>query len=188
MNIVICDAQKNIRGMVRKFVELSDGKERVLKFDTVSDLLSYLEEERGTKERLFLDIDLGAQMDVGVAARLRRSSRGKEADRKIAVMVNGSMVSVREREIYYIESVDRKVKLHFAKECMEFYGRISDMEKETGKSFYRVHRSFVVNMEHISDCTRAGAILQNGECVPISKYKYQGFIQSYRDFISESRV
>ena len=75
-------------------------------------------------------------------------------------------------DIYYVESSNRKVILSLSHEKIIYYGKIGQLEEEFPKSFFRVHKGYLVNMK-------------NGDVLLISKYKYQEFVKAYLDYILE---
>lgn len=74
-------------------------------------------------------------------------------------------------EIIYIESALRKTKFHCLLEDYECYERLDSLEKKLGKGFIRCHKSFLVNLAHVSSLKRKEIILDNGQCIPISNSK-----------------
>lgn len=53
-------------------------------------------------------------------------------------------------EIYYAESVARKVKLYCDHSTLEFYTKMNDLEQRLKEdNFIRCHKSFLVNMQYI---------------------------------------
>lgn len=54
-------------------------------------------------------------------------------------------------QILYLEAIGRKhlVLLRLLNETVEFYGCLTAIEEELGKGFWRCHRGFLVNREHI---------------------------------------
>ena len=54
-------------------------------------------------------------------------------------------------------------------EKKEVYTKIDDMQKELGKTFVRSHKSFLINMQYITERTNNEFFLMDGSTVPISK-------------------
>lgn len=70
-------------------------------------------------------------------------------------------------------------------EEIECYGKISEMENELRKGFFRTHKGYLVNMKYVERYSRTEVQMKDGKRLPISKYKYQGFIKTYLEFITE---
>ncbi len=99
---------------------------------------------------------------------------------------NGVTYAVREEDIYYIESLGRKLIIHLQDKEIEIYGKISGLEEELGKEFYLIHRSYVVNMSKILSYSKNEVVLQNGDKLPLSKYRFEMFREEYTEYL-ESR-
>lgn len=114
---------------------------------------------------------------------LRRSR-----EQKLLIRSNGSTVGVALQDIYYIESDGRKSVVVQRDRRSAYYKKTEELAQELGDGFYRVHRSFLVNMAHVRSYTRTQIVLDNGEAIPMSKYQYAGFVQAYISFVSEGGV
>ena len=114
---------------------------------------------------------------------LRRSR-----EQKLLIRSNGSTIGVALQDIYYIESEGRKSIVVQRDRRSAYYKKTEELAQELGDGFYRVHRSFLVNMAHVRSYTRTQVVLDNGEAIPMSKYRYAGFVQAYISYVSESGV
>lgn len=72
-------------------------------------------------------------------------------------------------DIMYFESSARKIMLHTQSEIFTFYGKLNDIEKETGEAFLRIHQSFLVNPLYIIQYKADEIMLKDGRTLPISK-------------------
>ena len=61
---------------------------------------------------------------------------------------------------------------------------MSEFENELGKMFFRIHRGYLVNMQHIKGYSRTEVYMDNGESLIISKYRYGEFIKAYMNFLA----
>lgn len=132
------------------------------------------------KEQEFLEV-------FGQAVQEYRCLAGKKrpAPKELLVRAGTTTRKVLAGEIYYVESSNRKVILCLNHEKITCYGRISQLEGELQDHFFRVHKGYLVNMEHVERYSRAEVWMKNGDRVLISKYKYQDFVKAYLKFISE---
>lgn len=79
-------------------------------------------------------------------------------------------------EIIYFESVNREIKIVTVKGNDIFYGSLEDTElKVSSQHFLHIHRSYLINYEHISILRYKEVIMSNGETIPISRSKRQMF-------------
>ena len=80
---------------------------------------------------------------------------------------------------------NRKIIVSLRGEEIECYGKISEMENELRKGFFRTHKGYLVNMKYVERYSRTEVQMKDGKRLPISKYKYQGFTKAYLEFITE---
>lgn len=91
-------------------------------------------------------------------------------------------------EIYYIESNNRKVILYLRHGQVEYYNKISELERKLRPDFFRIHKGYLVNMKYVEGYTRSEAWLRNETSLPISKYRYCDFVKSYQEYISYKKL
>ena len=73
-------------------------------------------------------------------------------------------------EIEYIESDRRKVRLYTAPgEVLETYATLGQMIDMLPDDFVQCHKSYIVNMMHISELRTASVLLRSGVEVPVSQ-------------------
>lgn len=54
-------------------------------------------------------------------------------------------------DVLYCEVINRKINLHLADgNIIEYYVKISELEKKIGDDFFKSHRSYLVNLKYIS--------------------------------------
>lgn len=82
-------------------------------------------------------------------------------------------------EILYIEVFNRKCVLHKVNGTVEFYGRLSALEKRLGDDFFRPHRSYLVHLKYISKYNAAGITLEDGTVLLLAKQRYAAFVNRY---------
>ncbi len=101
---------------------------------------------------------------------------------RLELKKGASWRTVYARDILYIEGAGKKGAVHFFDRVEEFNYLLADMENEVLKdgSFYRIHRSYIVNLSYVSAYDTKSVTLQNGEKLPL---KAKGFQQAYRRFI-----
>ena len=67
-----------------------------------------------------------------------------------------------------------------------FYEKMDVLERKLGKSFFRSHRGFLVNLSEVSRYDKANIFLKNGEKVYLSKQKYNDFVTTYMNYLREA--
>ncbi len=114
---------------------------------------------------------------------LNRQGQLQENKKKYINIKSGqSHIRINLLQLKYAEVFDRKIILHMTKEDIEYYGQLSVLEKLVGKDFYRVHRSYIINMKYVMRYDRTSVTLSGGDSVPISRRIYDGFIKAYMDY------
>jgi DNA-binding LytR/AlgR family response regulator len=115
-----------------------------------------------------------------------QSGRGENAEDKPNMMIRYKGVSekVYLADIVYAEACGRKVVLHRLNDQVEYYGKISDLEKMLGGDFFRVHRAFLINLKHVVRYGAEGITLKNGT-VSISKANYPLFVKRFLQYSAE---
>lgn len=101
------------------------------------------------------------------------------------VKVRNSYMNIPYERIIYIESCNNRCILHTAEEEYPLYMRLDDIEKSVcneEKRFLRCHRSFIVNMDHVSAVDEQ-FVLDNGESVLIRSKSRAQVKKHYLDYI-----
>lgn len=79
---------------------------------------------------------------------------------------------IHESEVLYLEAGHNHVIWHCDTIQVETRGTLKDVEKAVSGEFVRIHRSFIVNRNHIRQIARCYVVLDNGEIlqIPVKKY------------------
>ena len=72
----------------------------------------------------------------------------------------------------YGEVLGRKLYLHrSAGGVVDYYGRLGDLERRVDGRFFRCHRSYLVNLDHVRGSRAGQAVLSQGGSVPVSRLR-----------------
>ncbi|MCR5782644.1 MAG: LytTR family DNA-binding domain-containing protein [Clostridia bacterium] len=90
--------------------------------------------------------------------------------------------TVYSQEILYAEADDKRVILHLVDRDESFNYLLGELEKllEGCGLFFRIHRSYIVNLMHVRRYDASHVTLKNGVILPL---KARGFREKYQDFI-----
>lgn len=100
----------------------------------------------------------------------------------------GMQKKVYVKDIFYIESANKKVIIHTKKGIMETYGKMDEWERAVGGSFYRCHRCYLVNMENIASYGTDRIEIVNGDKLILAQKKYSDFIKRYMDYAKNGGI
>ena len=109
---------------------------------------------------------------------------------KLYILVRNSGVQqkVYIKDIYYIESANKKVIIHTSEGILESYGKMEELERMTGGGFYRCHRCYLVNMENIVSYNADTITVVNGDKLILAQKKYNDFIRQYMRYAKDGGV
>lgn len=119
----------------------------------------------------------------------KEASAFQEQTQKYIMVKNaGTQQKLLLKDIYYIESGNKKVILHTANGILEVYGKMEDMANNLGNNFYRCHRCFLVNMEKISAYSADHIQVTNGDHLLLARKKYSEFIKTYMRYVKNGGI
>lgn len=102
----------------------------------------------------------------------------------IIISQNRKLLKLKLSHIMYFEIMRRVIKAHTKSGTYEFYEQLSMLEEKlSNDSFFRCHRSFLINLEYVASFEKSEIILENGEKIPISKRKFEEFSKVFLNFM-----
>lgn len=120
---------------------------------------------------------------------LKELSAAEESARLyILVKSHGAQQRVYLKDIFYIESANKKVIIHTTAGTLESYGKMEELEQMTGGIFYRCHRCYLVNMEKIASYSAAAIQVTNGDNLILAQKKYAEFVRRYMKYAKEGGI
>ncbi|MCR4596177.1 MAG: LytTR family DNA-binding domain-containing protein [Lachnospiraceae bacterium] len=85
-------------------------------------------------------------------------------------------------DIAYAEIFDRRIVLHMQdRECIEFYGRMTELEHVSGSDFFRIHRAYLINLKYVSSYDSKSVVVM-GNTIPVARGKYPEFVKAYMSY------
>ena len=112
-------------------------------------------------------------------------SEAEQRKKKLVIQYAGEGKAIPLNDIYYMESQNHNIVLFLKSGKLEYYGKIGDLEEELAGQFYRIHRGYLINLFHVESYDKTEVRMANGDKLLLSRYKYDGFVQAYMDYISE---
>ncbi len=113
----------------------------------------------------------------------RKEINVKKMEEKASIMIKkGSLTQkIYLCEILYAEVYNRKILLHTMEGDVEYYGRLADLEKQAGAGFFRTHRAYLVNLEHVVRYDAGTVWLEKGQAL-MARQNYSEFVKRYLQF------
>lgn len=117
-----------------------------------------------------------------IEKKLAVTEEKKQAPRAITVRAGGTNTRVILSDIAYAEIFDRRIILHMKdRDNIEYYGRISELEKIAGRDFFRVHRAYLVNLEYVRSYDSRQVRAADAD-IPVARGRYQDFVKAYLSY------
>ena len=123
--------------------------------------------------------------EAGILKTLRKARSLLSMDESYYEFQNGNrQYRVNANEIVYFESDNKKILVHTISGTLEFYGKLSQVDKEmSGLDFVWIHKSYLVNYRHIREAQYDTVLMSTGISLPIS----QTYRKQVRDFMLQRR-
>lgn len=90
----------------------------------------------------------------------------------IIISCDGETVKLYEADILYVESFLHYISIHTVSREYRIKEGISSFAAKLGDDFYRVHRSYLVSLKHITRISRTSVRLEDGTELPVARGKY----------------
>ncbi len=110
----------------------------------------------------------------------------KPEERCIVIKTGGVHTRIPIGDIVYAEVFNRKVMIHSVHEDIEYYGKLSDLEKKLGGDFFRSHRSNIVHFKYVEKYNVSEIWLEKGTAL-MAKQNYGEFVKRYLRYNSVKR-
>lgn len=109
----------------------------------------------------------------------RAMARLKARENALTLSAAGSRVRLLLHEIRYLEVMKNYVTV-YAEDGQEYSVKrtLNELEQELDDSFYRIHRSFIVNLRFVKKVTKSEVVLKDGKELPLSRKAYDGLNQA----------
>lgn len=87
--------------------------------------------------------------------------------------INGKVFFINESQILYVEAKLRNCDI-FMQNGEVIHGKMSfaDFEKNLDEYFVKVHRSYIVNIQHVTVIRFCELVMSNGKVIPVPQKKY----------------
>ena len=177
--------------LARNIRAMDTGRQPIIIFVTGYEKYVYDAFDVGAFQYLVKPVDEQKFAEVFSRAVGQIASEVEKRRKKLVIPYAGGSKAIPFHDIYYMESQNHNIVLYLKsgnQTCtskLEYYGKIGDLEKELAGQFYRIHRGYLINLFHVESYDRTEVRMANGDKLLLSRYKYDGFVQAYMEYISE---
>ena len=96
----------------------------------------------------------------------------------VVIAYEGESVKLYETDIFYVESFLHYIVIHTKDKEYKIKENISVFENKVSDDFYRIHRSYLVSLKHITRISRTSVNIGNTE-LPLSRGKYDDINRAF---------
>lgn len=107
----------------------------------------------------------------------RAVERLKMRENALTISLADGVARVSLHEIRYLEVLKNYVTIH-ADEEYSVKRTLNELAKDLDESFYRIHRSYIVNLRFVKRISRTEVALKDGTTLPLSRKLYEGLNQA----------
>lgn len=175
-------------GLAKHIRSMGAKKQPVIIFVTGYETYVYDAFDVGAFQYLLKPVDEKKFAKVFGRAVSQIVSEAEQRKKKLMIRYGGEGKAIPLNDIYYIESRNHNIILHMQNKKIEYYAKLGDLEEELTGQFYRIHRGYLVNLFHVEGYDRTEVRMANRDNLLLSRYKYDGFVQAYMDYISEESL
>lgn len=79
------------------------------------------------------------------------------------------------KNILYFDALDHRITVHTLSGTVQFFGSLDAVRENLDDRFFRCHRSYLVNMDHVTEKQSGFAIMDGGDKILIARRKQQEF-------------
>lgn len=169
--IYIVDASsKNAKKMLNFIRKTNSENMIVLLIDNISDLINVMTPQTMPNGILQKAIDY-SEIELLMNQLFNTISQRGSSDKRFVWTNKAHTYSFPFKKILYFESRNKATYLISASKEYELHMTLDSLENELPKEFVRIHRSYLVNLERISeyDYGKMSAVMDDGSMVLISR-------------------
>lgn len=133
----------------------------------------------------FFHVVRGYALEQDLGAAIRKMERVRPpVQRWCPFLCKNGLVRVKQKDILYLESDRHEIRIHCVQETLTTAETLSQCEnKLEGTGFVRIHKSFLVNFYHVVRIEKECLVMDNGERIWISRYRYPDVKRQFENYI-----
>lgn len=185
IDILLLDIQMGqINGMdtARKIRELSNKMEIIF----ITSLIDYVQEGYEVRAyRYLLKPIESEELKQHVITCIKEIETNK--NKYIVIKNRSNTYKIYSNEIKYIEVQKKEMSIHTINKSFDVRYSLGKIEKDLNlDNFVRCHKSFLVNLSYVENIKLNIAILESGEEIPISRYRYKDVKEKFLKFLGDT--
>lgn len=111
----------------------------------------------------------------------------KNKNHYILIKNKSNTYKIYSNEIKYIEVQKKDMRIHTINKTFDVKYSLEKIEKDLNSDeFVRCHKSFIINLSYIENIKLNTAILESGEEVPVSRYRYKEVKERFLKFLGDT--
>nr|WP_312216807.1 LytTR family DNA-binding domain-containing protein [Clostridioides sp.] len=185
IDILLLDIQMGqINGMdtARKIRELGNKMEIIF----ITSLIDYVQEGYEVRAyRYILKPIESKELKQHVITCIKEIETNK--NKYIVIKNRSNTYKIYSNEIKYIEVQKKEMSIHTINKSFDVRYSLGKIEKDLNlDNFVRCHKSFLVNLSYVENIKLNIAILESGEEIPISRYRYKDVKEKFLKFLGDT--
>ena len=109
----------------------------------------------------------------------RKKEKEEAAEEYMMIQAGGVHTKILLKDIIYAEVFNRKVVIHTVSRDVEYYGKLSDLEKKAGMDFFRTHRAYLIHFRFVQKYDAVSVTMEKGGTVLMARQNYPEFVKQY---------
>lgn len=131
------------------------------------------------KERLYACLD-------------RAKARCGREEPALLLETPGGMARVKCKDVCYLESDAHDTQVHAVPgaeplRCRTGIRQMEERLEGSGQPFFRIHRSYLVNLAYVNRIARKEVVMDNGEALPVAKNRWEALNRAYLEYYREKQ-
>lgn len=185
IDILLLDIQMGqINGMdtARKIREVDNDMEIIF----ITSLIDYVQEGYEVRAYRYLlkPIEL-EELKKHVLTCIKEIEKNK--NNYIVIKNKSNTYKIDSNEIKYIEVQKKDMLIHTINKSFDARYSLEKIEKDLKQDkFVRCHKSFLVNLSYVENIKTNTLVLESGEEVPVSRYRYKDIKERFLKFLGDT--
>lgn len=141
-------------GVARQIRGMENIKQPVIIFVTGYEKYVYDAFDVGAFQYLLKPVNERKFAEVFQRAVRQAESEAEQGKKALVVQYGSTGKTILLNDIYYMESQNHKIAVHFKGGVLEYYAKIGDLERELEGQFCRIHKGYLINLSYVDEYSK----------------------------------